>query len=141
MGGSYRWDTTEQCFDYLRQEGYRIVVADLGEVATAAWDVDLTGRCAVVFGNELEGLTDAAREGADAVVTVPMSGFTESFNISVAAALVLYEVMNQHRMHNGSHGDLSPESRDRIRAVWYAKSVSNVRALVEHKLATSDPEK
>jgi tRNA (guanosine-2'-O-)-methyltransferase len=135
----YRWESTDQCFDQLRNDGYRIIVADVSEGATPAWDTDFAQRCALVFGNELEGLSVDARQGADEVITVPMGGFTESFNISVAAALVLYEVMGQRRRRNASLGDLAPEARDRIRAVWYAKSVSNVRALVEHKLANDQP--
>jgi tRNA (guanosine-2'-O-)-methyltransferase len=135
----YRWESTKECFDQLRKDGYRIVAADVGDGAAPAWDTDLTRRCALVFGNELEGLTTEARHGADEVITVPMGGFTESFNISVAAAVVLYEVMGQRRKRNASQGDLSVEARDRIRAVWYAKSVSNVRALVEHKLANDQP--
>jgi len=133
----YRWESTPECYQHLREDGYRIVAADVGESAESVWDVDLTNRCAVVLGNELEGLTNDARSMADEIVTVPMSGFTESFNISVAASIVLYEVMSQRRTAFGSSGDLSEEARARIRAVWYAKSVPNARAIVEHKTAGS----
>lgn len=130
----YRWESTEECFSHLAADGYRIIVADVGDDAVPITDVDLTDRCALVFGNELDGLSQAARDGADTRVTIPMGGFTESFNISVAAAVVLYEAWRQRTERSGGMGDLSPEVRDRIRAVWYAKSVPNMRSVVQHKL-------
>lgn len=135
----YRWGTTSACYDALRGDGYRIVAADPSEGAVPIWDADLTGRVAIVFGNELEGLSDEARAGADQIVAVPMGGFTESFNISVAAALVLYEVNRQRELTLGVSGDLPEEIRARIRAVWYAKSVVNARVIVEHELGKDHP--
>ena len=135
----YRWDTTEECFSHLRSDGYRIVAADVGDGAVPISETDMTGRCAVVFGNELEGLSAAARNEADAVVTVPMEGFAESFNISVAAAVALYEVHRQRVGRYGSSGDLSDDARSRIRAVWYAKTVTNSKIVVEHKLSDGQP--
>lgn len=130
----YRWETTEACFDHLRSGGYKIIVADVGVASRPLGETDLTERCAIVFGNELEGLSDAARGQADEKVTIPMAGFTESFNISVAAAIVMYETWLQRTARFGAMGDLSPAVKDRIRAVWFAKSVPNMRSVVEHKL-------
>lgn len=135
----YRWNTTPACFEALRTDGYRIVAADVFDEAVPIWEADLSGRVAIVFGNELEGLSDQARISADQTVTVPMGGFTESFNISVAAALVLYEVIRQREAMFGIHGDLPDDARARIRAVWYAKSVPNGRAIVEHELGKGQP--
>jgi tRNA (guanosine-2'-O-)-methyltransferase len=137
----YRWESTEDCYEHLSDDGYRIVVADVGDGATPLSQADLTDRCALVFGNELDGLSHVARTGAESRVTIPMGGFTESFNISVAAAIVLYETWRQRTDRFGAMGDLSPEVRDRIRAVWYAKSVPNMRPVVEHKLSTGQPSK
>lgn len=135
----YRWNATPACYEALKADGYRIVAADVAEEATPIWDADLSGRSAIVFGNELEGLSEYARVSADEVVTIPMGGFTESFNISVAAALVLYEVVRQRQVKLGYHGDLTDDARARIRAVWYAKSVPNGRAIVEHELGKGQP--
>ena len=135
----YRWESTEACFEHLRGDGYRIIAADVGHDAVPISEADLTDRCAVVFGNELDGLSASARNGADAVVTVPMEGFAESFNISVAAAVALYEVHRQRVARYGASGDLSSEARSRIRAVWYAKTVTNSKIVVEHKLSGGQP--
>jgi len=135
----YRWNTTSACYNALRGDGYRVVAADPADGAVPIWEADLTGRVAFVFGNELSGLSDEARVGADEVVTVPMGGFTESFNISVAAAVVLYEANRQREATHGATGDLPEEVRARIRAVWYAKAVVNGRAIVEHELGKDHP--
>ena len=58
-------------------------------------EVDLTGPTAIVLGNEMSGLTDAAIAGADQIVTIPMVGMIRSLNISVACAVLLYEAYRQ----------------------------------------------
>lgn len=134
----HRWESTESCLTALVADGYRVVAADVVDNAIPLSEADLTDRCAVVFGNELEGLSDTARSLADETVKIPIVGFTESFNISVAVSVLMYEVVGQRRRRYGSNGDMTDEIRDRIRAVWYAKSVPNARAVVEHKLLLDD---
>lgn len=130
----YRWDAAEPCVEYLRSHGYRILAADVTGDAEPIGDADVTGRTALVFGNELAGITDEMRSMVDGSVVIPMFGFAESFNISVAAAVTLYEVHRQRVDRFGSNGDLGAERRSRIRAVWYAKSVREYRRVVERAL-------
>jgi tRNA (guanosine-2'-O-)-methyltransferase len=134
----YRWVDTPSCFEHLRAAGYRIVVADIAEGSVPLHDLDLTKRSAFVFGNELEGVSDIARKGADVAVTIPMAGFADSFNISVAAAVTLYEAQRQRSHRFGETGDLSPADIARIRAVWYLKSVRESHRHIERALADSD---
>jgi tRNA (guanosine-2'-O-)-methyltransferase len=131
----YRWADVQSCFEYLRLERYRIVVADIGEGAVPIGDLDLTQRSAFVFGNELGGVSDVARNMADVEVTIPMAGFADSFNISVAAAITLYGAQRQRRHRFGSSGDLGESDVAHIRAVWYLKSVRESRLHVERALA------
>ncbi|MEN8239751.1 MAG: RNA methyltransferase, partial [Actinomycetota bacterium] len=133
----YRWADVRSCFDYLRARQYRIIVADVSEGAVPIGDVDLTQRSALVFGNELEGVSDEARQMADVAATIPMAGFADSFNISVAAAVTLYEAQRQRRDRFGTSGDLSESDIARIRAVWYLKSVRASRLHIERALADS----
>ena len=130
----YRWADVESCFDYLRSERYRIIVADVAVGAVPIGDIDLTQRSAVVFGNELEGVSQAASSMADAAVTIPMAGFGDSFNISVAAAITLYEAQRQRTLRFGRSGNLSDPDLARIRAVWYLKSVRESRLHIERAL-------
>ena len=119
----FRWADTQTCFDHLWAQRYRIVVADILDEAIPLGDVDLAQRCAFVFGNELEGVSEDARQMADVAVTIPMAGFADSFNISVAASATLHEAQRQRKLRFGTTGDLDESDMDRIRAVWYMKSV------------------
>lgn len=131
----YRWENVEECVEHLRRSGFAIIAADPAPGAVTMADVDLTASTAMVFGNELEGITEEMRSLADQRVSIPMSGFAASFNISVAAALVLHEVQRQRIVRFGSNGDLTPDRRGEIRAVWYLKSVRAARLVVERAIA------
>jgi len=75
----------------LRKQGYRIVATSPHAKGTSPEAFDLSkGKAALMFGTELNGLTDRALDLADEYVQIPMIGFTESYNISVSAALILY---------------------------------------------------
>jgi tRNA (guanosine-2'-O-)-methyltransferase len=98
-----RWMTLQQhptidaCYAHLRERGFTIYATYLGEGARDLYDLDLTGPCAFVFGNEARGVTPEARVGADAAAIIPMMGMVESLNISAACAVTLYEALRQRR--------------------------------------------
>ena len=64
---------------------------------------DLTGRVAIVFGNEHRGVSDEAAGEADGLIQIPMFGMIQSLNVSVACAIVLYEALRQ-RFRHGDYG-------------------------------------
>ena len=86
--------TTEETIKFLREKGIKILsaVPDAGTVYT---DVDLTGPIAVVVGAEDTGLSDACKNAADLNVKIPMLGKNDSLNVSVSAAVLLYEAVRQ----------------------------------------------
>lgn len=86
------------CYAHLRARGFTIYATYLGEGARDLYELDLTGPCAFVFGNEARGVTPEARDGADAAVIIPMMGMVESLNISAACAVTLYEALRQRRL-------------------------------------------
>ncbi|MGI9586569.1 MAG: TrmH family RNA methyltransferase, partial [Acidimicrobiia bacterium] len=130
----YRWEDPSTCVTGLRDDGYQVLIADPGPGAAPIEDVDLTQRTAIVLGNELDGISDDMRSQADGAVSVQMSGFAESFNVAVAAALALYEIRRQRIAAFGRNGDLTETERDHILAVWYLKSVRESRLIVERAL-------
>ncbi len=87
------------CYAALRAEGFRILGTRLGPTggkpSVSLYDLDLTGRLALVFGNEHLGVSDEAAESADLNFHIPMSGMIESLNVSVACAVALYEAHRQ----------------------------------------------
>lgn len=77
---------------------------------------------ALFFGNEHAGLTQEAIDGCDVRFSLAMQGFTESYNLSVSAALALQLVCAQRRAQIGCVGDLPPGAITRLRAAYYARS-------------------
>lgn len=82
----------------LKQKNYRIVATVPGENCYNLEDFDIyKGKAAFVFGSELTGISEVIKENADELLKIPMYGFTESYNISVAAAIILYQLIHQLR--------------------------------------------
>lgn len=106
--GSWKWltlnryadaaDNTTECLRNLKAQGYRIVATSPHKQDTTPDKLDLDkGKIALVFGTELNGLSEHALSMADEFVRIPMVGFTESFNISVSAALCIYQLTDRLR--------------------------------------------
>ena len=100
-GGSRKWvdvtlhDSTAAAVRALKDDGFRIITAHPGEDAHDYRDEDYTARTALLMGAELTGVSTPALEFADAAVVIPMEGMVSSLNVSVAAALILYEARRQ----------------------------------------------
>jgi tRNA (guanosine-2'-O-)-methyltransferase len=126
----YRWEDSESCLVSLRDDGFHVLLADASPDAVPLGEADLTGKIAIVFGNERDGVSTVTRSNVDGSVRIPMDGFVASFNVSVAASIILHEVHRQRVARYGRSGDLQPRDRDRIRAVWYLKSAREAEAIV-----------
>ncbi len=85
------------CFENLKSKGYQIVATSPHVDGYLLNELPLDKKTALVFGNEGHGLSDIALQHADAFVKIPMYGFTESYNISVSAALCMYELGSKLR--------------------------------------------
>ena len=71
------------------------IYAATGDAPTSMWDADLSGGAVLVFGAEGKGLRPLVRRTCDDAVSIPLAGNVESLNVSVAAALLLYEARRQ----------------------------------------------
>jgi tRNA (guanosine-2'-O-)-methyltransferase len=102
-GGNRKWlpvkkhRTLEAALDSLKDRGFRVLAAHPAPDAVPFRDLDYTFPTALLLGNEDGGLTADALAGADAVVSIPMEGMGTSLNVSVAAALILFEAQRQRR--------------------------------------------
>ena len=110
-------ENTLACYDALRKKGYRIVATTPHTKDVMLDELPLDQKTALVFGTELTGLSDIAMENADAYVKIPMYGFTESFNISVSAALSLYQLTENLRKSD-INWQLSEEEKIDIQIAW-----------------------
>lgn len=115
-------NNTETCFKKLKSAGYKIFVADPAEDGVSIEELNVEQKIALVFGNELRGVSDYAIENADGKIRIPMYGFTESLNISVSVAICLSTIIKKLR---DSHVDfrLTEEEKRLIRLEWFKKIV------------------
>ena len=90
---SDREDATSECLNALRESGHRIVMTSPHGTDCDLETYDLRQPTALVFGNEKDGASDTVRRMADHVMRIPMFGFSESFNISVAVAVCLHHLV------------------------------------------------
>lgn len=123
-------DNTLETYDHLRQDGYRIVATTPNEDSDVELDDFMleNGKVALVFGTELNGLTQTAIDNADEYLKIPMLGFTESFNISVSAAIIMYNLIS--RLHNSDiDWHLTDEQNDDIKLDWLRATIKKSELL------------
>jgi tRNA (guanosine-2'-O-)-methyltransferase len=131
--GSYKWltlkrynqpgDNTTLAITALKAEGYRIVAAMPHKRDCKLEDFNLsTGKTALIFGSELEGLSPTAISLAEEFVQVPMVGFTESLNISVSAAICIHQLTTILRK-SSLPWQLNEEEKQDILLTWLKKTI------------------
>lgn len=100
-GGIKKWikvnkhTSTEQGLKHLKQQGFQIVATCLSGNSKDYREIDYTKPTAILVGEELEGISEQAKQMADENISIPMTGMVQSLNVSVASALVLYEAYHQ----------------------------------------------
>lgn len=103
---------TEACFRAVRERYDFIYATHLEQSAISLYDLELTSRVALLFGNEMTGLTEEAMTYADSNFIIPQMGMAESLNISVACAVSLYEAYRQRHL-KGAYEPVSLEQSQR----------------------------
>ena len=95
--------SSEECIAFLKKHGVQILTAQLQD-SKLYYDTPMTGPTAIVMGTESTGLTDVWREAADAHIRIPMLGRLDSLNVSVSAAILLFEAVRQRQNNEtGNH--------------------------------------
>lgn len=133
----WQWDDPATCAQWLKSRGYQIAVTHLDENATPLADIDFTQKTALVLGNEAEGVTDEMLKQADLTCYIPIPGFTQSFNISVAAAVSLYHAFRDRVVRQGYHGDLNDVAKRYLRAVFYYRSAQSAEQILKRKFESN----
>ncbi len=138
--GSQKWATfhnynetlhnTQKCIDAVKAKGYQIIATTPHESSEFIGDFDVTKKSAFVFGVEKEGVSDMMLEQADGYLKVPMYGFTESLNVSVAAAIVLQEVATKVRKTDVKW-ELSEEDRKEVYLGWLKNSIKSIDKIMD----------
>lgn len=125
---------TREALTKLKAKGYRLVATTPHTNDVDIRDLSVEKPLALVFGTELEGISEVVREMADEYVRIPMFGFTESFNISVSAAICLSHLVG--KLH-ASKVDwaLRDAEQDAVLLEWYRNSIHKVE-LIEKEFGT-----
>jgi tRNA (guanosine-2'-O-)-methyltransferase len=141
LKGSHNWiniikhkikksEGPQSAFAELKKLGYKVLVTSVSPGSQSIYDInpDELGKIALVMGNELHGASSVAEEHADGFVHIPMVGFTESFNVSVSAAICASTLLNKIR-DSEMEWRLSEEEKAEIRMRWIRSMVRRVEVL------------
>jgi tRNA (guanosine-2'-O-)-methyltransferase len=123
--------------DELKSQGFQIVATTPHTNDVLLPDFDVTKKSAFFFGTEISGLSDIVLDQADAFVRIPMYGFTESYNISVSAALVLHDVVNRLKKSEVDWALSEEELMDK-RIDWAVKSLKSGPQVLAQLLSKAD---
>jgi tRNA (guanosine-2'-O-)-methyltransferase len=118
-----RWRTSAECLLHLKERGFAVYATHLGEGSVDLSELTFARPVALVFGNEHRGVSEQALAHADARYVIPMRGFSQSLNVSVAAAVSLFRAVERRQQERGRHGDLTGEEAAALRERFYTKSV------------------
>ncbi|MBL4605530.1 MAG: RNA methyltransferase [Flavobacteriaceae bacterium] len=139
--GSQKWltfhhyqddtDNTGDCIQALRKQGYQIIATTPHQESCLLQDFDITKKSAFVFGVEKSGVSEEVLEQADGYLKIPMVGFTESLNISVAAAIILENLGSRLRTSE-QDWQLSKKEKEQLYLEWIEKTIKNVDKIKEH---------
>jgi tRNA (guanosine-2'-O-)-methyltransferase len=95
---THKHSSIDECYDYLRKEGKKILTTGMSNEARSLYAIDFTEPIAIVFGNEHTGVSEEAILKADGNMLIPQVGMIQSLNISVACAVTLYEAFRQRSL-------------------------------------------
>lgn len=131
--GAYKWlsinkysdteNNTLACIQSLRKKGYRIVATTPHIFDKAVHELDISKPIALFFGQERDGISQLLMREADEFAIIPMQGFSESFNVSVAASIMLYDLTQRLRENNAINWKLSAKEITEIKKDWTLKSL------------------
>ncbi len=124
--GTLKWTQLtrhETLENFLAEKSNLLIVGACAEGSVPLEELPLDRPLCFLFGNEREGLSEEAKEKADLLFKVPMYGMVESLNLSVAAAITLYDFLKRKRVYLGREGDLTEEEIFREKARFYIRSL------------------
>lgn len=120
------YNAISDCCAQLKKQGYIIAATTLTQESISLYDLPLNRPVAMLFGSERKGISQQAEQEADVFVTIPMYGFTQSFNISVAVSLCLQHIINQLRSQNIGW-QLNQEEQDALLLAWIKRILGITR--------------
>lgn len=127
-------NNTVEAIQHLKSLGYRVVATTPHKDDCTIDQLPVDKKLALVFGTEIDGISQDVFEHADEFVKIPMYGFTESFNVSVCAALCMYELSTRIRK-NVPNYQLTEQEKTDVYLNWLKTSVDKSEALIKNYLS------
>lgn len=117
-----KYNSIENCYSELRKDGFKIYASSISDDSKSIYELDLSQKVAIVLGNEHRGVSEEASQLADERIMIPMFGMVQSLNVSVAAAIILYEAARQ-RIIKGKYdiSQISDSDLDKLVEQWCSK--------------------
>lgn len=125
-----RFHTVKDCIKDLKSKGYQIVATTPHTNDCLLHEFDVTKKSCFFFGRETEGLSQEVIDNADCYLKIPMSGFTESLNISVSAAIILQHVTTKLKQTE-INWQLTETERHEKSLDWIKKTIKSYDKIVE----------
>ncbi len=123
-------DNTLDAIRKLKDAGYRIVATSPHYNDQPLPEFNISkGKIALVFGSELPGISDIVSNEADEFLKIPMFGFTESFNISVSAAIILHYLTDKMRSQEKINWHLSEAEKTHLKLQWIKKTIKSSKLI------------
>ncbi|SNR36303.1 TrmH family RNA methyltransferase [Lutibacter flavus] len=124
-------NNTLDCIENLREKGYKIIATTPHNDSCLLQDFDVTQKSAFFFGVEKQGLSDDVMKNADGFLKIPMVGFTESLNISVAVAIILQNLTEKLKKSNVDWCLTDLEKREKYQD-WLEKTIKSIKKIKEN---------
>ncbi len=129
-----KWKSTASAIEHFKKNKIRICVTSL-EAAKPIHEVDFSTPIALVLGNEKNGISKEILDAADERVIIPMPGFVQSFNISVAGALCLYQIYQNRLSKRGKNADVTEDQIKILNAHYALRTLDSAADILKNKLS------
>ncbi|WP_024654202.1 TrmH family RNA methyltransferase [Borrelia persica] len=130
--GINKYRCVKYAFEHLRESGYKIVATSLDDNAISLEDFPIDTKMAVFFGTELTGLSHTILENADLHLKIPMYGFTQSYNLSVAVAIVFYSLITRLKKSFINYL-LNEDEKLNLKLEYYRKIIKRHKIIEKHE--------
>jgi len=124
-------ESTLNCIESIKKAGYKLAITSPHQNGFTPYNIPINEPLAICFGTEKEGVTPLLTENADYYIQIPMYGFTESFNVSVSAGIILSALSNRLRESNINWA-LNDEEKELIVLDWMRKT-NHQMAVIERR--------
>lgn len=129
-----KWKSPTPCIAELKKSGFRILSTTLQPHSKPLHEIDFSIPSAIVLGNEKDGVSEEMIRASDECIMIPMPGFVQSFNISVAGAISMYHILRE-RQRMQTQQKLTLQQQEILKAVYSLRTLDSATAILKEKFS------